>query len=215
MTVTAPSTDAATVERLRANAPDGCLKIGYARVSTTHQATDQQVAKLTAAGCSLIFHEAISSRVPAGRRPKLQRCLATLQAGDCLVVAKLDRLGRSQVEVVNRLHSLQGAGVHVKTLDGLIDTQALGLMAPLVIGLLTGLAEVERELIRERTLESVEHRRASGGNLGGRPGLPAAKVAHVVALRKQGKTYEVIAKEAGVSRGAITRILSQAMAKAD
>jgi len=116
---------------------------------------------------------------------------------------------------VNRLHSLQGAGVHVKTLDGLIDTQALGLMAPLVIGLLTGLAEVERELIRERTLESVEHRRASGGNLGGRPRLPAAKIAHVVALRKQGKTYEVIAKEAGVSRGAITRILNQAMAKAD
>ena len=69
-----------------------------------------------------------------------------LREQDQLVVAKLDRLGRSQVEVINRLNELQQQGIHVKTLDGLIDTQALGKMAPLVVGLLTGLSGVERSL---------------------------------------------------------------------
>lgn len=93
--------------------------------------------------------------------------LAALAEGDVLVVAKLDRLCRTQVEVINRLHELQQQGIHVETLDGLINTKALGKFAPVVVGLLTGLAEVERELIRERTLESIEHRRTTGGNLGG------------------------------------------------
>ena len=71
-------------------------------------------------------------------------------------VAKLDRLGRTQSEVVARLAELSDRGVYVETLDGLLNTGALGRMAPLVIGLLTGLAEVERSLIQERTRESVE-----------------------------------------------------------
>lgn len=82
---------------------------------------------------------------------------------------KLDRLGRSQVEVINRLADLQEKAIHIRTPDGLINNRALGRLAPLVIGLLTGLAEVERALIQERTRESVEHRRRTGGNLGGRP----------------------------------------------
>ena len=63
------------------------------------------------------------------------------------MVSRLDRLGRSQVEVINRLNDLQQQGIHVKTLDGFIDTSALGKLAPLVVGLLTGLSEVERSLI--------------------------------------------------------------------
>ena len=149
--------------------------IGYARVSTTAQSTDAQVAELKAAGCDRVFHEKVSSRTPETERAQLQAALAVLEEGDELVVAKLDRLGRTMVEVVNRLHYLQEQGVHVRTLDGLLNTRALGKMAPLVVGLLTGLSEVERELIRERTQESVEHRRRTGGNLGGRPALAQVK----------------------------------------
>ena len=111
--------------------------IGYARCSTAAQSTDAQVAELKASGCARVFHEKISSRTPESERPQLQAALAVLEEGDELVVAKLDRLGRTMVEVVNRLHSLQEQGIHVRTLDGLIDTQALGRMAPLVVGLLT------------------------------------------------------------------------------
>ena len=133
--------------------------IGYARVSTAHQDTDAQVAALKEAGCDLVFDEVVSTRSKESDRQELQQALRSLIQGDELVVAKLDRLGRTQAEVINRLHALQESGIHVRTLDGLINTRALGKMAPLVVGLLTGLAEVERELIRERILESIAHRK--------------------------------------------------------
>ena len=183
--------------------------IGYARVSTTGQSTDAQVADLKQAGCDRIFHEKVSSRTPEEKRIQLQACLAVLETGDQLVVAKLDRLGRTMVEVVNRLHDLQTRGIHVKTLDGLLDTQALGKMAPLVIGLLTGLAEVERELIRERTQESVEHRRRTGGNLGGRPPLEKVKRDHILKLRDEGNSLRQIKTLTGVSLSAVQRVCAE------
>ena len=127
---------------------------------------------------------------PQKKRIQLQAALAVLEENDELCVATLSRLGRTQVEVVNRLHDLQSRGIHVRTLDGLLNTKALGKMAPLVVGLLTGLAEVERELIRERTMESIEHRKRTGGDLGGRPSLEQVKVDHILKLRAEGNSPE-------------------------
>jgi len=163
------------------------------------------VEELKAAGCDRIFHEKVSSRTPEEKRIQLQAALATLEEGDCLCVSKLDRCGRTMVEVVNRLHDLQSRGIHVKTLDGLLDTRSLGKMAPLVVGLLTGLAEVERELIRERTQESVEHRRRTGGNLGGRPGLPQVKKDFIIRLRNEGNSLRQIVSLTGVSLAAVQK----------
>ena len=84
-------------------------------------------------------------------------------------------------------------------MDGLLNTASLGKMAPLVVGLLTGLAEVERELTRERTRESVEHRRRTGGKLGGRPPLPEGRQDLVWWLRGEGKSYREVAEVCGVS----------------
>jgi hypothetical protein len=84
--------------------------IGYARVSTTGQTTAPQVAELEAAGCDRIFHEKVSTRVSEENRIQLQAALAVLEEGDELVVAKLDRLGRTMVEVINRLDDLQNKG---------------------------------------------------------------------------------------------------------
>ena len=137
----------------------------------------------------------------------MRACLETLQKGDELVVSKLDRLGRSQVEVINRLADLQEKGIHIRTLDGLINTRGLGRLAPLVIGLLTGLAEVERSLIQERTRESVEHRRKTGGNLGGRPKTSEKKERLVLRLRSEGESYRSIRDQTGVSVSTIQRIL--------
>ena len=183
--------------------------IGYARVSTTSQSTDAQVADLKQAGCDRIFHEKVSSRTPEEKRIQLQACLATLEEGDCLCVSKLDRCGRTMVEVVNRLHDLQSRGIHLRTLDGLLDTRSLGKMAPLVIGLLTGLAEVERELIRERTQESVEHRRRTGGNLGGRPSVEKVKRDHILKLRDEGHSLRQIKTLTGVSLSAVQRVCAE------
>ena len=183
--------------------------IGYARVSTAGQSTDAQVADLRAAGCDRIFHEKVSTRTPEEKRIQLQACLAVLEEGDCLCISKLDRCGRTMVEVVNRLHDLQSRGIHVRTLDGLLDTRALGKMAPLVIGLLTGLSEVERSLIQERTQESVEHRRRTGGNLGGRPPLEKPKRDHILKLRDEGNSLRQIKTLTGVSLSAVQRVCAE------
>ena len=149
--------------------------IGLARVSTSTQSVDSQVSLLKDAGCCVVFEETISTRYKNSDRPQLQAALAALDEGDEIVITKLDRLGRTQVEVVSLLHKLQQEGKHARTLDGLINTRGLGSFAPVLIGLLTGLSEVERTLIQERTKESIAFRRETGGNLGGRPKTNEAK----------------------------------------
>ena len=122
--------------------------IGYARVSTSGQTTEGQVVDLKKEGCCVVFQETISTTVKEKERPQLMAALSALDEGDELVVTKMDRLGWSQVEVVNRIHDLQQQGIHIRTLDGLINTRGLGKFAPVLIGLLSGLAEVERSLAR-------------------------------------------------------------------
>ena len=181
------------------NGSDGGKRVGYARVSTQGQSLEQQLAVLSSAGCEVTFGEKVSSTVPSHKRQALQQALASLEEGDTLVVAKLDRLGRTQSEVVARLAELSDGGIYVETLDGLLNTAALGRMAPLVIGLLTGLAEVERSLIQERTRESVEHRRRTGGKLGGRPPLAEERRALARRLREEGMSYRDVATACGIS----------------
>jgi len=85
---------------------------------------------LRSAGCVEVFAEKESSRAPLEKRHQLRACLETLQKTDELVVSKLDRLGRSQVEVINRLADLQEEGIYIRPLDGLIKTKGLGRLAP-------------------------------------------------------------------------------------
>ena len=181
---------------------------GYARVSsgTGTQNTDGQVEKLKEAGCSKVFYETVSSRVPAEERPQLQAVLTVLEPSDELRVVSLSRLGRTQVEIINCLHDLQTRQIFVKTLDGLIDTKALGKMSPLVIGLLTGLNQIERDLIRERTLESVNYRRKHNMDLGGRRPLEEVKKNNIIKLRHEGNSLRQIVKLTGVSLSAVQRV---------
>ena len=143
--------------------------IGYSRKSTQKQTNDPDIEALKQSGCEVVFSENVSTRKSEKERPELMKCLATLRKGDTLKLTSLSILGRTQREVINRLHDLQAEGIFVVTLDGFVNTQAMGKFAPVLIGLLTGLNEVERELTQERTIQSVEYRRRTGGNLGGRP----------------------------------------------
>ena len=181
--------------------------IGYARVSTSGQTTDLQVSDLKKEGCCVVFQEIISTRVKEKQRPQLMAALAALDEGDELVVSKMDRLGRTQVEVVNRIHDLQEKGIHIRTLDGLINTRGLGKFAPVLIGLLSGLAEVERSLTRERTIESIQHRREKGQSLGGRPKTSNAKEGLVLRLRNEGCSYRSIREQTGLALSTIRRII--------
>ena len=165
---------------------------------------------LKQAGCDQVFEENVSTRKAEKDRPELMKCLASLRKGDTLKLTSLSRLGRTQREVINRLHELQAEGINVITLDGLINTEALGKFAPVLIGLLTGLNEVERELTQERTIASVEYRRKTGGNLGGRPKTSAKKEKLVLRLREEGESLRSIKDQTGVAVATIRRIIQSA-----
>tara|TARA_B100000214_G_C23716480_1_gene512284 strand:- start:261 stop:596 length:336 start_codon:yes stop_codon:yes gene_type:complete len=111
----------------------------------------------------MFFQEAVSITVKS--RPQFDEALGTLEGGDEIVFTKLDRRFSNQRQCVNTLHDLQGQGIHVRKADGLINTRALGKFAPFVIGLLPRLGGIEKQMVLERTQESINHREETGGNL--------------------------------------------------
>jgi len=181
---------------------------GYARTSSASQklGLEDQIQKLEEAGCKKVFAERISSRKPASERPQLQAALSVLEEGDTICFCRLDRCARTMQETVSIMQDLQEKGIFVRTLDGLINTESMQLMAPLVIGLLSGLANVERNLIIERQKESVAYRRRTGGNLGGRPSLESCKKDNIKKLRGEGYSLRKIVTLTGVSLSAVQRV---------
>ena len=186
--------------------------IGYARISsgTGTQILDPQVSKLQESGCDQIFSETISTRKAEKERPELMKCLASLRKGDTLKLCTLSRLGRTQTEVIQRLNDLQAEGINVITLDGLVNLEALGKFAPVLIGLLTGLNQVEREQIAERVQMSVAYRRKTGGDLGGRPKTSNKKEKLVVRLREEGESLRGIREQTGLAVATVRRIIADA-----
>ena len=187
---------------------------GYARTSTQQQkmGLEDQIQKLNEAGCRTVFNERISSRKPASERPQLQAVLTLLEESDTLFLTRLDRLARTMQETICIMQDLQDRGVYVRTLDGLIDTEKMQMMAPLVVGLLAGLSNVERNLIAERQRESVEYRRRTNGNLGGRPMLDKVKVTNIKKLRREGNSLRKIVTLTGVSLSAVQRACKEEQA---
>lgn len=182
-------------------------RIGYGRVSTAHQTEAQQRAQLEAAGCDDVVTETISS----GRtdRPGLGQVLGRLRPGDTLVICKLDRLARSLTELLTIAAEIEARGVHLQVLDQAIDTTTP--TGRLLFQLLGAVGEFERQLAIERTRASVEHRRAAGGNLGGRPKSYSAQQ-HQLGhrLRAEGQSISQIAAALGLSKGTAHRLLQDA-----
>ena len=182
--------------------------IGYSRKSKTTQTNAPDVDALKQAGCDIVFEENVSTRKAEKDRPELMKCLASLRKGDTLKLTALSRLGRTQREVINRLHELQAEEINVITLDGLINTEALGKFAPVLIGLLTGLNQVEREQISERVQMSVDYRRENNLSLGGRPKTSEKKEKLVLRLRDEGESYRGIREQTGLGLATIRRIIA-------
>ena len=185
--------------------------IGYARVSSRAgtQSTDSQVSALKEAGADIVYEEKISTRKDEQERPQLQAALKALRSTDTLLCVTLSLIGRTKREVINRLHDLQAEGIHVRTLDGFVNTEAMGKFAPVLIGLLTGLNEVERTLANERSLESIAYRRANNGNLGGRPKTSPKKEKLVVRLREEGESLRGIRDQTGLAVATVRKILER------
>lgn len=139
------------------------MQIGYVRVSTNEQNTDLQRNALVSSGCELIFEDKMSGK--STERPGLRRTLKRLSAGDTLVVWKLDRLGRSMKHLVMLIEELRQRGVSFKSLTDSIDTSTS--MGRFFFHVMSALAEMERELIVERTRSGLAAAREKG-RIGGR-----------------------------------------------
>ena len=171
------------------------MKIGYARVSTDDQKMDLQRDALTAAGCEKVFTDTASGA--KAERPGLADALAFARKGDSLVVWRLDRLGRSLPELVKIVGELEAAGVGFESTTERIETSTAA--GRLVFHVFAALAEFERRLIVERTMAGLAAARARGRK-GGRPGLPAEKIAAIHALADSGRGPAEICKALGIGR---------------
>jgi DNA invertase Pin-like site-specific DNA recombinase len=178
--------------------------IGYARVSTSSQSTDIQVAKLKEAGCSIIRMEKVSGRSREGRT-ELETVMDFIQAGDTLVVAKLDRLGRATRDVLNLVHELEQRGASLKVLEPAIDTS--GPMGKVVLTVLGMVSEMELGFIRERQKDGIEKAKAEG-RYKGRPATLTP--ADILRMKADGMGATAIAKSLNCSRSAIYKILNAA-----
>ena len=175
--------------------------IGYIRVSTIDQNSDLQRNALTSANCDRIFEDRMSGKV--ARRPGLKRALKCVNSGDTLVVWKLDRLGRSVKNLIALISELHERGAHFRSLTDSIDTSTA--MGRFFFHVMSALAEMERELIVERTLAGLAAARAQG-RIGGRPNaLKPHEREQVARLLVKGHTRQQLAIIYGVGLSTLYR----------
>src|SRR4051795_11173225 len=177
---------------------------GYARVSTDGQSVEAQVTALTAAGAEKVFLEVASGAKTD--RAQLRRALDTLGPGDVLMVARLDRLARSTRDLLNTLAAITGRKAGFRSLgDTWADTTtAHGRVMLTVLG---GLAEFERDLIRTRTGEGRERAKARGVKLGRKPKLTEPQKREAIRRRdRDGEPMREIARSYNVSHSTISRL---------
>ncbi len=176
---------------------------GYARVSTDGQSVDAQVRQLKAARCEQVFRETASGAKTD--RAQLRRAMATLDAGDVLMVTRLDRLARSTRDLLNTLAAIADRKVCFRSLgDAWADTTTAH--GRLMLTVLGGLAEFECELIRVRTGEGRARAKAHGQSLGRPFKLTAHQRREATERRERGETLADIARSYNVSAATISRL---------
>jgi DNA invertase Pin-like site-specific DNA recombinase len=178
---------------------------GYARVSTDGQSVASQVADLRAAGAVKVYTETASGA--KSNRAELAKVMRVLQPGDVLMVTRLDRLARSTRDLLNTLHELGERGVGFRSL---VDTWA-DTTTPhgrLMLTILGGLAEFERELIRSRTGEGRKRAMARGVRFGRPPKLTPHQRQEALARLEAGETQTDIARSYNVDATTIGRLPS-------
>jgi DNA invertase Pin-like site-specific DNA recombinase len=177
---------------------------GYARVSTDGQSVDAQAKQLRRAGAGKVFRETASGA--RADRPQLRRALAQLGAGDVLFVTRLDRVARSTRDLLNTLAAVAECGARFRSLgDAWADTTTAH--GRLILTVLGGLAEFERELIRARTGEGRARAVANGVKMGRKPKLTPHQKREAIRRRAKGEeSLAEIGRSYNVSGWTISRL---------
>ncbi|WP_250501682.1 recombinase family protein [Caballeronia sp. AZ7_KS35] len=180
----------------------------YARVSRTELNTTNQLQEIKAAGFTVdakrIVEETISGSTEAFKRPLFAKLVDRLEAGDVLIVTKLDRLGRSALDVRSTVEKLAGMGVrvHCLQLGGADLTSPAG---KLIMGVLSSMAEFERDLIIERTQAGLARAKAEGVKLGRKSALSPREQQKVREALAEGVSVSQLARDYSTSRATILR----------
>lgn len=189
------------------NSTDTVQLLGYGRVSTTGQNLERQLDALHAAGCSRLFSDTASGA--KANRPGIMALRETLRPGDTVLVTSLDRLGRSMSAILSLIHALADMNVTVETLDGL-STSPHKPGGKILLAVTAAMAEVERDLIIERTNAGLKAARARGRVGGRRPRLTPSQERAIIAVAETGEqSLTSIAKDFEISRSTLHRILKR------
>ncbi|HUB49133.1 MAG TPA: recombinase family protein [Acetobacteraceae bacterium] len=178
-------------------------RLGYARVSTYGQTLDAQLEQLRKEGCNPIYHEKASGAQPSRR--ELLRMLKTLDPGDVVKVTRIDRLARSTFDLFAIVKQIVDAGAQFRSLaEPWADTATS--TGRLMIAILGGLADVERDLILTRTAEGRSQAKARGQHMGRPPKLTPQQQKEARRRRAQGATLKELVKSYNVGRATISRL---------
>lgn len=187
---------------------NGMARVGYARVSSVGQSLEVQIEALEKNTCDKIFSEKVSGA--AFERPELERLLEYVREGDCVVVTKLDRLGRSVHHLSKVQETLAQKGVALVVLDMQLDTNTPH--GKLMLQMLSAIAEFELTLRRERQMAGIEHAKAKGVKFGRTQKVNADAV---LELRNQNKSMREIAEMLSCSKGTVHRLLKMKITGAE
>src|SRR6516165_10575498 len=177
--------------------------IGYARVSTDGQTLDAQQSALQAAGAEKVYAEKVSGAVTD--RKALAKAIASLNAGDVLLVTRLDRLARSTRDLLNVLATISEKGAGFRSLaDPMIDTTSPH--GKLIIAVLGALAEFERSMILARTLDGRKRAMERGVQFGRKPKLCQFQIAEALRRKAEGEALADIGRSYNVSHSTISRL---------
>lgn len=180
----------------------GMRFFGYARVSTSQQSLELQVQKLKSAGVEanrIFTDKATGSHTD---REGLNLLRVKVEKGDAILVTKLDRLGRDTADMIQLIKEFDEIGVAVRFVDDGISTE--GAMGKMVVTILSAVAQAERQRILERTNEGRIEARAKGIQFGRKPSVDRNRL---LELHKKGTGGTEIAKELGIARSTVYKIL--------
>lgn len=183
-------------DAVKPDGPKGRL-IGYARVSTAEQSLDLQINALTEAGVhpDNLHVEKVSG--VSSMRHKLDACIMDARPGDTILVWRLDRFGRSMLDLLGKIEELNKRGVGFRTTQGDIDTTTAN--GRLILHIYGALAEFERNLIIERTKAGVKAAKARGVKFGRERALTDEQIRNARAMLKAGQSVRSVAKYYGVT----------------
>jgi DNA invertase Pin-like site-specific DNA recombinase len=180
------------------------MRYGYARVSSKSQDYQGQLDALKAAGCDKIYSEKITGKTTDDRR-QFKRLMKELLPGDVVIVTKLDRLARSGRDLHNILHDLDANECGFVSLgESWCDTTTS--VGRLIIAIMAGIAQFERELIRQRCDEGLERARANGVKFGRKPKLSAFQIDEAKRRLEAGESQSDVGRLFGVSHQTIGRL---------